>query len=120
MNIIFGDSVKQIPNSYTVLELDTLRLLPDNNLVTAYYEKEKIPLNDYPLIEVYVKLHHNILINYRQQHWDYCEKAIDSLMGKWNGDVDTFYQELLHRITQYKQTPPPSDWDGTHVKTTSK
>ena len=116
MNIIFGASINEIPNSYTVLELDTLRMEPDNIAITAYCVVEKIPLQDFPLVDVYKNLHNNVLINYRKQHWDYCEKAVESLMGKWNGEVDTFYQELLGRISRYKETPPAADWDGTYVK----
>lgn len=116
MNIIFGESITQIPDSYTVLELDTLRLAPDNVAVTAYCVIEKIPLQEFPLLDAHKILHNDIMVNYRGQHWEYCEKAITALLGKWNGEVDTFYQELLGRISRYKEAPPAADWDGTYVK----
>jgi len=115
MHIIFGKAIKEIPNSYTVLELDTINT--DGTLVTAYCVIEKIPLQEFPLIEAHIKLHADVIENYRGQHWNYCEKAIDALLGKWNGEVDSFYNALLERIKQYKLTPPPEHWDGVYIKT---
>ena len=114
MHIIFGDAIKEIPNSYTVLELDTIKT--NDTLVTAYCVVEKIPLNEFPLIDAHIKLHADVIENYRKQHWDYCEKAIDALLGKWNGEVDSFYQTLLERIKNFKQTPPDDEWTGVVIK----
>jgi hypothetical protein len=33
-------------------------------------------------------------------------------MGKWNGEVDSFYSNLLERVQQYKANPPDADWTG--------
>lgn len=115
MNIIFGEAIKNIPNSYTVLELDTINT--DGAVVTAYCVIEKIPLQEFPLIEAHVKLHADVLKNYRLQHWEYCEKAIDALLGKWNGEVDSFYTTLLERIKYFKDAPPFEGWTGVYVKT---
>jgi len=43
---------------------------------------EKIPLQEFPLIDAHIKLHADVIENYRLQHWDYCEKAIGALLGK--------------------------------------
>lgn len=110
MHIIFGDAIKEIPNSFTVLELDTIST--NNNVVTAYCVVEKIPLQEFPLIDAHIKLHADVIDNYRNQHWEYCEKAIDALLGKWNGEVDSFYQTLLERIKTFKEIPPSADWTG--------
>ena len=114
MHIIFGDTAKQLPDSYTVLELDTVRRPPDMVPVTAYCLVEKIPLQEFPLAAHYHELHHNVIKYFKQQQWDYCEQAIvDSLKGKWAGELDSFYDNLLERIQQFKIDPPPDNWDGT-------
>ena len=115
MHIIFGDAVKEIPDSYTVLELDTVNT--NGTMVTYYCVIEKIPLQEFPLIDAHIKLHTDVMVNYREQHWDYCETAINALLGKWNGEVDSFYNTLLERIKNYKVTPPPEGWTGIYVKT---
>lgn len=116
MHIIFGDAVKEIPDSYTVLELDTIDT--NGTRVTAYCVVEKIPLQEFPLIDAHIKLHADVIENYRLQHWDYCEKAIGALLGKWNGEVDSFYQTLLDRIKTLKESVLPGDWDGAVIKNT--
>jgi hypothetical protein len=114
MHIIFGDAVKNIPDSYTVLELDTVRRPPDMIPVTAYCLIEKIPLGEFPLAAHYRELHENLIKYYKQREWAYCKQVItETLRGKWDGDLDTFYDNLLQRIENYSTNPPPDDWDGT-------
>jgi hypothetical protein len=115
MNIIFGESLKDIPDSFTVLELDTFKLA-DGTTSTAYCIIEKIPLTDFDKLEAYKKVHNDLLTNYRLRHWTYCEHAIEGLMGKWNGELDSFYSNLLLRVLEYKQNPPDEQWQGTLVK----
>jgi hypothetical protein len=116
MNIIFGDSIKEIPDSFTVLELDTFRMMSENRTATAYCVIEKIPLADFDKLEAYKAVHSDLLKNYRRREWTYCEHAIEGLMGKWNGELNSFYSDLLLRVQAYRQNPPGDEWDGTRVK----
>jgi hypothetical protein len=116
MNIIFGDTAKQIPNGYTVLELDTVRRPPNSIPVTAYCVIEKIPLQEFPLVESNKILHADIIRRYRERDWDFCLTAMQTLFGKWNGELDSFYTELTNRIESYREAPPPTDWDGTYQR----
>lgn len=115
MNIIFGDAVKEIPDSFTVLELDTFRM-PNQEVHTAYCVVETIPLAEFATLEAYKKIHADLVKFYRERHWDYCEHAIEGLMGRWNGELDTFYTNVLARVMKHKQNPPPDDWDGVTIK----
>jgi hypothetical protein len=117
MHIIFGDAVKEIPDSYTVLELDTFDLKTENKTVTAYCVVEKIPLSEFSTAAANKELHSNLIKYYQKQHWDFCEQAINALMGKWNGELDTFYLNLLERINTYKNNELDTNWNG-HVSKT--
>ena len=57
-------------------------------------------------------LHENLLAEYHGRNWRYCEDAIEHLMGRWNGVLDSFYNEISGRISQYKVQDPGKDWDG--------
>lgn len=116
MNIIFGDSINHVPNSYTVLELDTFLMVSEGRTATAYCVIEKIPLADFDKLEAYKKVHNDLLENYRGREWTYCEHAIEGLMGKWNGELDSFYSDLLRRVQAHRQNPPDADWNGVLVK----
>jgi hypothetical protein len=114
MNIIFGDAIKEIPDSFTILELDTIRL-PNNEMRTAYCVVETVPLSEFSTLNDYKKIHADLVKFYREQQWNYCEHAIEGLMGRWNGELDTFYTNLLSRVMQLKENPPSADWDGFFV-----
>ena len=117
MNIIFGDALDTLPDNYAVLELDTFVLPPDNAKVTSYCVVEKIPLSDFPLMEAFLKVHADMLQAYRDQNWDYCLHAIKGLTGRWNGELDSFYDNLLKRVLELQSNPPGDYWTGYIVKT---
>jgi hypothetical protein len=118
MNIIFGlKSVEAFEDRYTVLELDTFLLQPTNEVVTAYCLVETIPVQEMPAIESLKELHSNLMAEYRKRNWRYCEDAVAHLTGKWGGELDSFYGELLQRIMKLKQTDLSEDWTGQLEKT---
>ena len=117
MNIIFGTKLaEQAQDRYTVLELDTFDLLPTDEVVTAYCLVESIPLEEMPAIESLKELHSNLMAEYRKRNWRYCEDAIAHLTGKWHGELNTFYTDLLSRISQHKEHGVPGNWSANMVK----
>jgi hypothetical protein len=116
MNIIFGDSVNTIPDHYILLELDTFRRTGETKTTTAYCLVEKPSLDELANIEAYKKIHSDVVKYFKQQHWDYCEQALQGLMGKWGGELDTFYQDLLTRVANNKQSGVADDWDAVLIK----
>jgi hypothetical protein len=112
MNIIFGEALDTIPDNYVVLELDTFVLPPDGKTVTSYCVVEKIALHDFPVLESYKKVHADLMQAYRDQNWEYCEHAIKGLLGRWNGEVDSFYDNLFLRVQELKTNPPSDKWTG--------
>lgn len=117
MNIIFGDALDTIPDHYTILELDTFCYPGETNTRTAYCLVEKVALDEFATMEAYKKIHADVIKYYKQRHWDYCEQALQGLLGRWGGELDSFYQDLLARVRQYQHTQPGPDWDGTIMKT---
>jgi hypothetical protein len=116
MHIIFGDAIKMIPDSFTVLELDTFRRVDGSQRSTAYCVVENVPLQDFPVLDAFVKAHHDLMQAYRDQNWEYCSSAIAGLMGRWNGELDSFYLDLAHRVVELEQHPPDAAWDGSRIK----
>jgi hypothetical protein len=112
MNIIFGKAVDSIPDNYTKLELDTFRMDKTGQTITAYCLVEHIPLGEFPRVENNRQNHQALLENYKKQNWEFCKQTIPFLIGAWNGEVDSFYNELLDRIEKFQCNPPPLNWDG--------
>ena len=112
MNIIFGeDKVNEIKNKYTVLELDTIRVVPAGYTATAYAVVETIPIEDLPKLSFQTELHKNLMVNYRARDWNFCGQAIENLIGAFGNELDSFYAELQQRINNYKENDPGPDWD---------
>ena len=120
MNIIFAqrNDISLLESKYTILELDTLKFENSNQTQTAWcvIETDKLGLSELPTLSMYKELHNNMMHNYQQRNWKYCEDALEHLMGKWGGEVDSFYIDFTSRIKQHKQADPGPDWDGTYLK----
>ena len=114
MNIIYGHQRHLIPDSFTVLELDTF-LTANGARQTAYCVIENIPLQDFPVLDAYIKVHHDLMVAYRDRNWDYCRSAISGLMGRWDGELDSFYQDLAARVDTFSQQELSQDWDGARI-----
>ena len=112
MNIIFGDALETLPYNYTVLELDTFVFPPDSKKRTSYCVVEKVPLTDFSMMEAYIKVHTDMMTAYREQNWEYCLHAIKGLTGRWNGELDSFYANLLQRVENCQANPPGDYWTG--------
>lgn len=118
MHIIFGkQQADELASKYTVLELDTFQFGENGPVIIAYCTVERIPLEELTNLEEASTRHKHLIINYGLRNWSDCLEAIDKLMGKWCGELDSFYQDLRARIQGYIINPPPSDWTPVIIKT---
>ena len=112
MHIIFGEEKAQVlGEKYAVLELDTFRFMPAGIVSTAYAVIESIPIQDLPQLSFQKDLHKNLMENYRKQDWNFCDQAIENLVGNFGKELDSFYAELQERINNFKENNPGTDWD---------
>lgn len=113
MNIIFGpDAATTLDDKYVVLELDTILLPGAADPITAYCVVDQVPLTEIVSIERYKDLHHNLMKNYKIKNWNFCRDAIEQLHGHWGGHLNSFYENLLTRVDQYKEVSLPDSWNG--------
>jgi hypothetical protein len=104
MDIIFGrENAEKLREKYTVLDLEKITVKDDDGKsvemeVFCLIPAEKIALPDLPQLEQWTKLHNDFLNGYHTQQWNYCRQCIEHLTGKFGGELDTFYEEILKRI----------------------
>ena len=116
MNIIFGTSTaEELSNKHAVLELDTITI-GNSTPIIAYCVIQNIPLEELPVTEDLKKLHSSLMENYFTKNWEFCEQALEQLIGKWSGEMDTFYADLLKRINNFKDQDPGPGWTGIVAK----
>jgi len=101
MQIIFGrENAEALRDKYTILDLETVQKDEHSIEVFCLIPADKITLGDLPQLEQWVKLHNEFLHGYHTKQYDYCCQCIEHLMGKFGGEVDTFYEEILRRIDE--------------------
>ena len=99
MQIIFGrENAEKLRERYTVLDLETVEKEGTSLEVFCLIPGDKIGLADLPQLDSWTKLHNDFLNGYHTQQYDYCRQCIEHLIGKFGGEVDTFYEEILKRI----------------------
>lgn len=104
MQLIFGrENAEKLRDRYTVLELETLEKDGVSLEVFCLIPGEKIGIPDLPQLENWTKLHNDFLHGYHTQQYQYCRQAIEHLMGKFGGELDSFYEEILKRINSAEQ-----------------
>ena len=116
MNIILGKSQADLlKDKHLILELDTITM-GNSTPITAYCVVENIPLEQISKIEPYAKLHSELMESYRGRQWKFCQDAVEELVGAWGGQLDSFYTDLLTRITANKENEPDESWTGIIAK----
>ena len=101
MQIIFGrDNAEILREKYTVLDLETIDVEGKPLDIYCVIPADKIALTDMPQLESWIKLHHDFLNGYNTNQYAYCRDAVTYLKGKFGGEVDTFYDEILRRINE--------------------
>lgn len=99
MHIILGDQItEELATKYIVLELDSFRVPGKDHAVPAFCLVENVPLAELPQADQFRDLHAQMIKNYQLGNSKFCRDAIEHLMGRWNGEVDSFYQDLLNRL----------------------
>ena len=117
MQIIFGNKAREligIESAYTLLELDTIQPSPDHEPEPSFCVLTNVPLTEIHLLEQKNKMHSDMLWFYKKQQWGECIDLIKMLKGSWNGELDTFYDEIMSRINRFAVSPPDESWDGVY------
>ena len=98
MQIVWNtEAVERLRNTHTILELETFDV--EGKTLTAWcvVPAEKI-LGELPNIDEYID-QHKIFINALKTHdIKLCKLTADKLMGKFGGELDSFYTEILSRF----------------------
>ncbi len=118
MKVIFDKNIAEsVADRMTLLELDTLFQPGLVEPITAYavLENTSIPITEIPNLERNQALHNSMMVEYRNRNWNFCEHALEYLLGKWGREIDSFYELFADRIAELKNADLPEDWTGIVV-----
>ena len=101
MQVIFSRAAAdQLRERYTVLELETFTV-QDTVLETfCVVPAEKMNLGELPNLDSHIKMHQELIKQLKVKNYQFCIDAIDHLMGKFGGELDSFYKIVLERCNK--------------------
>jgi len=99
MQIVLGKQVAdRLRENYTVLELETF--VVKGEAVTAYCVVDQIPIMELASLENHKELHQTFMDEYNKGNYRFCVDAVEHLKGRFNGDLDSFYDILIARLNK--------------------
>ena len=61
-------------------------------------DTEKLGVIDLPQLAQWVKLHEDLIRNLKKKDKNFCLQAVEHLLGKFGGDIDSFYEHVKGRF----------------------
>lgn len=99
MQIIFSREVaNELANKFTVLELETFNVEGQMLETFCVVPADKISPTEYPTLAASCDLHAQLAEAIKQTDYTFCEITIPALMGKFGGELDSFYEIISERI----------------------
>jgi hypothetical protein len=101
MQVIFSRAAAdQLRERYTVLELETFSVGEDLLEAFCVVPAEKMNLGDLPNLDSHIKMHQELIEQLKVKNYQFCIDAIEHLMGKFGGELDSFYEIILERCNE--------------------
>lgn len=99
MQLIFGkDNAEELKTRYTIVELETLSVGDKTLDVYCVIPAEKIAIGEISSIEHTKKLHGEFVQAIKDRDYELCKKLYIHLIGKFGGELDSFYDEVVKRL----------------------
>jgi hypothetical protein len=98
MQIIWNEeAAKRLQSNQTVLELETFSV--GDQTITAYcvVPAEQV-LPDITHLDNIKELHQAFIDAFNNKNYQLCQDLAPELIGRFGGELDTFYQEILNKL----------------------
>ncbi|WP_421878269.1 CHASE2 domain-containing protein [Pacificispira sp.] len=119
VGIVIGEETAGALNGvFPMAELDLIAVKGKSEAVRIFTVLGKPDLLSDPDYAALQSQHAAMLDAYRGQQWDEANRIIQTCIGRLDGVLDGFYGIYQTRIEEYRDNPPPVDWDGVYVATT--
>lgn len=115
---VIGDTTNTFAKErFATLELDLIAVKGKSEAVRIFTLLGRQDMLESEEFKALRQHHDDFLKAYRSQEWDHAEEIADTCKGRLDGLMDEFYEIYRERIAEFRENPPPADWDGVYVAT---
>lgn len=98
MQVIFGkQNADMLKDKYTILELETFDANGTPVETYCLVPSEKIAFSDMSSLEGNIKTHEQFVEAIKRNDYKTCSELYIQLIGKFGGELDSFYDEIVKR-----------------------
>ena len=115
--IVLGETTVGRLNGIKAIELDVMRVKGRAQPLRVYTAYEALGSDDSAFATLAPR-HTAMLDRYRGRDWDGAEQAIAECEALGITGLGGLYAVYRGRIAEWRESPPPPDWDGTFTATT--
>ena len=116
LTIIIGEPTVAKMEGAEMLEVDLIRV-KGRAAPTRIFTPLDVLGGAPEAIATLVVAHRRMLKSYRSQDWDGAEAAIADCKAAGFEALGAFYGLYQKRIAEFREAPPPADWDGADTAT---
>ncbi len=115
--VIGPETNESVKDTYATLQLDMIAVKGKKEAVTIFTLLGDSKFKDSSGFKNLESRHNLILENYFKQEWEKSINEMESAKTLCNNLMNEYYDIMMERINEYKENPPPKDWDGVYVAT---
>ena len=91
--------IEKLKGTHTLLELETFDVKGTPMTTYCVVPPEKIGITGFAMLETYKNLHDGFIKAFKEGNGKLCSDIAEHLMGKFGGELDSFYEEILKRFS---------------------
>lgn len=120
LKLLIGEETAKAVDDFAVIEVDMLRVQGKTEPVRIYTLLGGVMVAQTEEFQILRERHHAMLAAYRKAAFGVALKELNlARQADSEGSLADLHMVFELRINAYKETPPPSDWDGV-TQATSK
>jgi adenylate cyclase len=111
VDLVLGEQTAAMLEGRPLIELDLVAVKGKSQAVTIFTLLPEAEAAAAPPLEQ----HQALLAAYRSQDWESAARLVEEGIARQARELAAVYSLYRHRIEEFRQAPPPANWDGVYV-----
>lgn len=116
--VIGQETNTNVEEAYATLKLDLIAVKGKKESVAIFTLLGDAEMKNTASFKTLKEHHNQMLESYFNQNWDLALSKINICRNLMNGVMSEYYDMLISRIDEFKNTSPGENWDGVYIART--